>query len=368
MEGADRGVQEGRSERDDQAEVRADGPAADLAARPARRRQRARPVRRLAGQRLGDVGPAARARPGWSRTSPTRRGSRTSPTGTSRCSATTARRTCGPGRDADRRPSTTRRSSPRPASTEPPKTWSELLATRDKVKAAGKIPIALGNQTPWITQLIPYAIAPSTAFAQDPNLAQDMLDGKKTFSNSGLAHGLRALRRARQEGRLQQEPERHDLRAAAQQLVGSGKAAMVDPGHRRAAAASWTRRQEQGPTSRRSRSRPPTRRTTLKIPAGVSAGLGASAKRASTWPRPRSSSTGSAARADGGVREGDVSIPLVGAERRARSVLEPFAPFLSENKDGAVHGSAVAERQGPARALRGGPGAVRGQDGHPAGC
>jgi len=66
-----------------------------------------------------------------------------------------------------------------------PTSWPELLAAADKIKAAGKIPFAVGNQTPWVTQLIPYAIAPSTAFTQAPNIAQDMLDGKKTFSNSG---------------------------------------------------------------------------------------------------------------------------------------------------------------------------------------
>ena len=56
-----------------QAELRAGRRSADLAARAARRRQRARPVRRLARQRLGDVGAAARARPACWPTSPTRR-------------------------------------------------------------------------------------------------------------------------------------------------------------------------------------------------------------------------------------------------------------------------------------------------------
>ena len=98
---------------------------------------------------------------------------------------------------------------------EPPKTWTEFLAACEKIKKAGKIPIALGNQTPWVTQLIPYAIAPATAFAEDPNLAQDMLDGKKTFTNSGWDDGLRALPRAREEAATSTtEPERHDLRAA----------------------------------------------------------------------------------------------------------------------------------------------------------
>ena len=78
------------------AELRAGRRSADLAARAARRRQRARPVRRLAGQRLGDVGAAARARGRAGGHLRPGRGSRTSRRTCSRCSATTARRTCTP--------------------------------------------------------------------------------------------------------------------------------------------------------------------------------------------------------------------------------------------------------------------------------
>ena len=104
--------------------------------------------------------------------------------------------------------------------------------TCDKIKKAGKIPIALGNQTPWVTQLIPYAIAPSTAFADDPNLAQDMLDGKKSFSNSGGDEVYKRYVELEQARLLQPQPERHDVRAAdgdgGQRQGGDG-----DPGHGR---------------------------------------------------------------------------------------------------------------------------------------
>ena len=57
-----------------------------------------------------------------------------------------------------------------------PTTYDEFLAACEKVKKAGKVPVALGLQTPWVTQLVPYAIAPATAFADAPNLALESGD------------------------------------------------------------------------------------------------------------------------------------------------------------------------------------------------
>ena len=102
----------------------------------------------------------------------------------------------------------------------------ELLATCDKVKAAGKTCIALGNQTPWITQLIPYAIAPSTAFKEDPNLAQDMLDGKKTFSNSGWRTVFERYLELDKKGDFNKSPNGTTFEQQ-QAMVGNGKAAMA---------------------------------------------------------------------------------------------------------------------------------------------
>ena len=42
-----------------------------------------------------------------------------------------------------------------------PSTWSEVLALCDAAKAHGKSAFALGNATPWITQLIDYALVPT---------------------------------------------------------------------------------------------------------------------------------------------------------------------------------------------------------------
>ena len=213
---------------------------------------------------------------------------------------------------------------------EPPKTWSELLDVAQKLKDAGKIPFAVGNQTPWITQLIPYAIAPSTAFAEDPNLAQDMLDGKKTFSNSGWHSVFDRYMELYKDDLFNKSPNGTTFEQTQQQL-GSGKAGMVvqviaalppflAAAKNKADLATFPFPASDDPD-------------TLKIPAGVGAGIGASAngkhlaeaKKFIEWlGEPAQMATFSKA---------TFSIPLVGADDGSIDpMLEPFAPFLSENR------------------------------------
>jgi raffinose/stachyose/melibiose transport system substrate-binding protein len=213
---------------------------------------------------------------------------------------------------------------------EPPKTWSELLAGADKIKAAGKIPIALGNQTPWITQLIPYAIAPSTAFSEDPNLAQDMLDGKKTFSNSGWRTVFERYLELEKKGDFNKSPNGTTFEQQ-QAMVGSGKAGMaiqvlsVLTGIQDAASDKADIGAFPFPASDDAGD--------LKIPAGVSAGLGASAngkhveeaKKFVNWlASPENMATYAAL---------NNSIPLVGSENADLDpIIAPFATFLTEGK------------------------------------
>jgi len=68
---------------------------------------------------------------------------------------------------------------------QPPATWSELLDVCEKIKKAGKVPIALGAQTPWVTQLITYALVPSTVYAKDPTFDDQLAAGKTSFAKSG---------------------------------------------------------------------------------------------------------------------------------------------------------------------------------------
>jgi raffinose/stachyose/melibiose transport system substrate-binding protein len=211
-----------------------------------------------------------------------------------------------------------------------PTTWEELLAAAEKIKQAGKVPFAVGNQTPWITQLLPYAIAPSTAFAEDPNLAQDMLDKKKSFENSGWHTVFERYLELYKRGLFNKSPNGTTYEQT-QSLVGSGKAAMavqviatMPP-----FVAAAKNKDDLGtfpfPAADSADS--------LQIPAGMCAGLAASAngkhlaeaKKFIDWlGKPENMATFSKATS---------SIPLVGAASAdSDPVLKPFTPFLAANK------------------------------------
>ena len=211
-----------------------------------------------------------------------------------------------------------------------PKTWGDLLTDAQKIKAAGKIPFAVGNQTPWVTQLIPYAIAPSTAFAQDPNLAEDMLAHRKTFSNSGWSMVFQRYLELYRRGLFNKSPNGTTYEQT-QQLLGSGKAAMVVqviaamPPFLAAAKNKSDLGTFPFPAADDAGS--------LKIPAGVDAGLAASshskhlaeAKKFIAWlGRPENMATFSKL---------TYSIPLVGADpAKIDPLLRPFPPFMAADK------------------------------------
>lgn len=65
-----------------------------------------------------------------------------------------------------------------------PTTWSDTLAFCATAKAAGKTAFALAGATPWNTQLISYALAPTLVYGPQPDFAQQMADGKVTFADS----------------------------------------------------------------------------------------------------------------------------------------------------------------------------------------
>ncbi|MEC0227590.1 ABC transporter substrate-binding protein [Paenibacillus alba] len=65
-----------------------------------------------------------------------------------------------------------------------PKSWNEFLKVADTIKAANITPLALGMKDLWVTQIIPYAMAPSAIYRDAPTFDKDMYDGKATFVNS----------------------------------------------------------------------------------------------------------------------------------------------------------------------------------------
>ncbi|MFD9540741.1 ABC transporter substrate-binding protein [Streptomyces sp. NPDC060022] len=71
-----------------------------------------------------------------------------------------------------------------------PETWDELLHLCDKAKAEGMVLFALGIKTPWVTQLADYALAATTVYAEQPDFAVAMSEGRTTFADSGWRKAL----------------------------------------------------------------------------------------------------------------------------------------------------------------------------------
>lgn len=107
-----------------------------------------------------------------------------------------------------------------------PKTWSQFLDACQKLKDAGVIPIALGNGTQWITQLIDYALVATTVFADNPRFPEDMLAGKATFGNSGWADAMTKYLELNKRGFFNPNPNGTSFEES-QRLVASGRAAMA---------------------------------------------------------------------------------------------------------------------------------------------
>ena len=114
----------------------------------------------------------------------------------------------------------------RRAGVEVPRTWRELLSVFSRLRAAGIAPIALGNQTPWVTQLVDYAIAASTAYVDNPRLADDMRAGHATFATSGWRKTLSRYVELSKRGCYAPSPNGTTLERQ-RSLLATGQAAMI---------------------------------------------------------------------------------------------------------------------------------------------
>jgi raffinose/stachyose/melibiose transport system substrate-binding protein len=211
-----------------------------------------------------------------------------------------------------------------------PQTWSELEAACDKVKAAGKVCLALGNQTPWITQLIPYAIAPSTAFNEDPNLAQDMLDGKKSFQNSDWDEVFKRYLELNEKGYFNDNPNGTTFEQQ-QELVASGKAAMAVQVSPTATAISQAAK---NPDDIGMFAFPAAdEKSDLKIPAGLGAGVGVSAKSPNIDEAKKFIEFLGTPEAMTAYAEAMKAIPIVpSGDYKPDPMLAPFVPFVEDDK------------------------------------
>ncbi|MFE4826347.1 ABC transporter substrate-binding protein [Streptomyces sp. NPDC056672] len=112
------------------------------------------------------------------------------------------------------------------AGLQPPRTWAALLDVCAELKARGVVPIALGAQTPWVTQLITYALVPNAVYAENAGFDREMAAGRATFAGSGWADAMGKYQELQRRGFFNDNPNgtTYEQQTA---LVASGKAAMA---------------------------------------------------------------------------------------------------------------------------------------------
>ena len=102
---------------------------------------------------------------------------------------------------------------------QPPTTWSRLLAFCDTAKAKGKVAFALGNQTDWVTQLVDYALVPTTVYAADKNFDQQMKAGAATFAGSGWKTATTKYLEMNERGCFSKDPLGTSFETSVSQLA-----------------------------------------------------------------------------------------------------------------------------------------------------
>lgn len=108
-----------------------------------------------------------------------------------------------------------------------PRTWSELLSACETLKQSGVTPLLLGNQTPWVTQLVSHAITATTVYAKDPSFDIKYAQGKLTLSNSpGYHDALRKYLELNERGCFNKFPNSTPYEEVVRQLA-TGKGAMA---------------------------------------------------------------------------------------------------------------------------------------------
>ncbi|MFD9461387.1 ABC transporter substrate-binding protein [Streptomyces sp. NPDC060027] len=107
-----------------------------------------------------------------------------------------------------------------------PTTYSGLLALCDTARRHEKVLFALGNQTPWVTQLVDYALVATTVYAHDPDFDTQMESGKETFARSGWRQAMAKYLEMRDRGCFSTAPLKTSYEDALDQ-VADGRAVGV---------------------------------------------------------------------------------------------------------------------------------------------
>lgn len=102
-----------------------------------------------------------------------------------------------------------------------PATWTETPAFCDAAKAKGKVAFALGNQTDWVTQLVDYALVPTTVYATTPDFDQKMKAGTADFAGSGWKTAMDKYLEMNKRGCFSKDPLGTSFKSSVAQLVRS---------------------------------------------------------------------------------------------------------------------------------------------------
>jgi len=109
---------------------------------------------------------------------------------------------------------------------EVPTTYTDLLGYCADVASAGKVAFALGIQSDWVTQLIPYALVASTVYADSPEFDAGLADGSETFAGSGWGDAFESYLEMDEAGCFNKDPLGTDV-TASYNLLNTGQAVGV---------------------------------------------------------------------------------------------------------------------------------------------
>jgi raffinose/stachyose/melibiose transport system substrate-binding protein len=211
-----------------------------------------------------------------------------------------------------------------------PTTWTEFLAVCEALKQAGKVPIALGAQTPWVTQLITYALVPSTVYAKDPDFDEKMADGSASFADSGWVDALEMYLDLQKRGYFNDNPNGTTFEQQTA-MVATGEAGMaiqvsaVLPDFRKAAPSPDDLSMFPVPGAETA--------ADVWIPAGVVVGLGVGARSKKLNEAKKFIEFLGRQENINAWSEAVACVPLVrDASSKIDPVLDPFLPFIDDDR------------------------------------
>ncbi|WP_328875393.1 extracellular solute-binding protein [Streptomyces sp. NBC_00287] len=108
-----------------------------------------------------------------------------------------------------------------------PTTWSELLDLCATAREHGKVLFALGNATPWVTQLFDYALVATTVYADQPDFDELMDRDKRTLAASGWRTAMEKYLAMNDRGCFSSQPLDTTYEDALDQVAEGGAVGVV---------------------------------------------------------------------------------------------------------------------------------------------